>query len=129
MTQVLETLTSARRLDENDVRAVVAGAARSLDLEGKRVLLIIPDDTRTCPIGLMIRAIGESFGGPAAALDVLVALGTHRPMPVERIYRINLGYFDPASVDVDSYRGRDGEGILVVDRAGEVLHRLESDRE
>ncbi len=34
----------------------------------------------------------------------------------------------PASIDLDSYRGREDEGILVVDRAGEVLHRLESDR-
>ncbi len=87
MTQLLDTPASLRLLDASDVRAVVETAAKSLDLQGKRVLLIIPDDTRTSPIGLMIRTIGEVFGTAVASLDVLVALGTHRPMPIERIYR------------------------------------------
>src|SRR3954453_15562526 len=84
---VIDAPPSARRLTESDVAAIVGEAARSLELQGKRVLLIIPDDTRTCPIGLMIRTIGAVFGDPVASLDVLVALGTHRPMPLERIYR------------------------------------------
>jgi hypothetical protein len=37
---------------------------------------------------------------------------------------INLGYLDPATVNPDDYRGREAEGILFVDRAGEILHRL-----
>ena len=59
--------------------------------------------------------------------DVNVVLATAIPPDVCR--RINLGYLDPASIDLDAYRNREGEGILVVDRAGEVLHRLESDTE
>lgn len=35
---------------------------------------------------------------------------------------INLSYLDPAGFDVDSYRGREDEGYLVVDNAGEVLY-------
>jgi len=42
----------------------------------------------------------------------------------ERTRRVNLNYRDPKTVDVDSYRGREDEGILVVDHAGEILHRL-----
>jgi nickel-dependent lactate racemase len=91
MTQVLDVDSPAsattRLLGEADVAAVVHEAARSLRLKGKRVLLIIPDDTRTCPLGLMIRTIGEAFGEEVKSLDVLVALGTHQPMPLERIYR------------------------------------------
>ena len=75
-------------LREADVAAIVAEAAASLDLDGKRVLLLVPDDTRTCPLGLMLREIGETFGPRAAALDVMIALGTHRPMTVERIYEV-----------------------------------------
>jgi nickel-dependent lactate racemase len=86
-TQVLEPPTSARLLTEDDVKAIVVEAARTLELDGKRVLLIIPDDTRSCPIGLMIRTIGAVFGDRVESLDVLVALGTHRPMPLQRIYR------------------------------------------
>ena len=40
----------------------------------------------------------------------------------ERCRRINLGYRDPASIDVAAWSGR--EGALVVPRAGEMLYRL-----
>jgi hypothetical protein len=36
---------------------------------------------------------------------------------------------DPATLDLDALRGREDEGILVMPRAGEVLYRLEADRE
>ena len=56
-----------------------------LDLDGQRVLLIIPDDTRTCPIGLMLRSIAEFANDRVRALNVMIALGTHRAMSPERI--------------------------------------------
>jgi nickel-dependent lactate racemase len=43
----------------------------------------------------------------------------------ERCARINLGYLDPATLDLESYRHREDEGILVVERAGEMLHLLQ----
>ncbi len=86
MTRLLDAPASVQQLDETDVREIVSEAARAMKLVGKRVLLIIPDDTRTCPIGLMIKTIAESFH-EVEALDVLVALGTHRPRPIDRIYR------------------------------------------
>ncbi|HEU5117139.1 MAG TPA: hypothetical protein VFT74_10780, partial [Isosphaeraceae bacterium] len=49
-------------------------------------------------------------------------------IPEAMCRQINLGYLDPSTVDLDSYRGREDEGVLVVERAGEVLHRLESER-
>ena len=42
----------------------------------------------------------------------------------ERCRRINLGYRDPASIDVAAWGGREREGILLVPRAGEMLYRL-----
>ena len=53
-------------------------------------------------------------------INVVLATG----VPKERCQRINLGYMDPASIRVDEWMGREDEGILVVPRAGEVLHRL-----
>jgi len=50
-------------------------------------------------------------------------------VPKARCQRINLGYMDPDSLDIEEYVGREDEGILVVPRAGEMLHRLESERE
>jgi hypothetical protein len=34
---------------------------------------------------------------------------------------------DPASIWIDDYRGREEEGILYVDHAGETLYRLASE--
>jgi nickel-dependent lactate racemase len=42
----------------------------------------------------------------------------------ERCRKINLGYRDPASIDVAAWQGREDQGILVVPRAGEMLYRL-----
>src|SRR5438477_10516247 len=51
-----------------------------LDPTNKRVLVIIPDGTRTAPIPLMFRLLYEQFGHRATQLDYLIALGTHPPM-------------------------------------------------
>ncbi len=74
-----------RLLTEDEIRATVLDALAGVDVSGKRVLLIIPDHTRTAPIGQIFRLIYEAWGGPAAALDCLVALGTHPPMSDEMI--------------------------------------------
>jgi hypothetical protein len=41
--------------------------------------------------------------------------------------RINLGYKDPATIDVESYANREDEGILLIRKAGEQLYRLDDE--
>jgi len=48
-------------------------------------LLIVPDHTRTAPVGLMFKTICNQIGSVTKALDVLIALGTHPPMSEEAI--------------------------------------------
>jgi nickel-dependent lactate racemase len=67
-------------LDESDVRDLMAEVLSQAGLDGKRVLVIIPDHTRTAPIPLFFRLFHELLRGRVAALDYLVALGTHQPM-------------------------------------------------
>jgi len=55
------------------------------DRRGKRILLIIPDNTRSGPIGDIFKIIYECLQRKAKALDCLVALGTHQPMSEEQI--------------------------------------------
>jgi nickel-dependent lactate racemase len=55
------------------------GLAR-LPLDSRRVLVLIPDGTRTMPMAGLFRVIDEAVGPRAAALDFLVALGTHAPL-------------------------------------------------
>ena len=43
----------------------------------KRVLLIVPDGTRTAPIGLIFKAVFAQIGAVTDQLDVMIALGTH----------------------------------------------------
>jgi nickel-dependent lactate racemase len=37
--------------------------------------------------------------------------------------RLNLGYLDPAKIDVDEWKGKAEQGILYVPKAGEILYR------
>ena len=56
--------------------------------EKKRVLVLTPDATRTCPLPMMIRVIQEVIGVKAAKLDFMVALGTHTPLPEKEILKL-----------------------------------------
>ncbi len=69
-----------RYLTDDEVRAIVREGLASLAVDGKRVLIIIPDRTRTMPMPLMYRLFQEILEPRAAALDYLVALGTHPPL-------------------------------------------------
>jgi len=53
-------------------------------------------------------------------INVTLATG----IPEERCEKINLGYRNPADINISEWEGREKEGILVVHNAGEVLHRL-----
>ena len=77
-----------RHLTEAEVHNLIAEALAQVDLAGKRVLVIIPDHTRTAPIPLFFRLFHQFLGGKVAALDYLVALGTHQPMSEEALNRL-----------------------------------------
>ncbi|HKW22273.1 MAG TPA: lactate racemase domain-containing protein [Ktedonobacterales bacterium] len=78
-------------LGADDVRELLAAADTELltgagiDLAGKRVLVIIPDGTRTAPIPLFFRLLYAQLGSRAARFDYLIALGTHPPMTNDAI--------------------------------------------
>src|SRR6266571_4933592 len=80
--------STTHTLTVEDVRQLIAQACESLPLDGKRVLVIIPDGTRTAPIPLFFRLLYEQFGQRVARLDYLIALGTHTPMSEEAIDRL-----------------------------------------
>src|SRR5687767_9927606 len=69
----------------SDVNEIVANALPAKAYRDKKVLLIIPDATRTAPVGLLFKTIFEQIGEVTKNLDILVALGTHQPMSEEAI--------------------------------------------
>jgi nickel-dependent lactate racemase len=74
-----------RTLSEAEVREIVAQAFAEHDMTGKRVLIITPDATRSAPLPMMFRVFYDALAGKAAALDYLIALGTHQLMDEERL--------------------------------------------
>jgi nickel-dependent lactate racemase len=66
-----------RSLTSDEIREIVSNAADELQIDGKRVLTIIPDGTRTMPMPLMFEVLQKEIGSRATAFDYLVALGTH----------------------------------------------------
>jgi hypothetical protein len=42
----------------------------------------------------------------------------------ERCEKINLGYLDPDSINIEEWKNREDEGILLVPKAGEMLYRI-----
>ncbi len=67
-------------VDAARVKQLVAQAFNATAYRGRRVLVIVPDATRSGPIDRVFKALFEIIGADVAALDVLVALGTHQPM-------------------------------------------------
>jgi len=55
------------------------------DCSGKRILAIVPDNTRSGPVGDVFKAIFDCIGSKVKKLDILVALGTHQPISEELI--------------------------------------------
>jgi lactate racemase len=65
---------------DDDVRHWIKTNVPIADVAGKRILLIVPDSTRTAPLPLLWDALFQHIKPHVAALDVLIALGTHPPM-------------------------------------------------
>ncbi|GHO44446.1 lactate racemase domain-containing protein [Ktedonospora formicarum] len=75
-------------LKEDEMRQILVQTFQESALDGKRVLVIIPDSTRTAPIPLMFRELYNLLGHKVARLDYLIALGTHPPMSEEAIAKL-----------------------------------------
>jgi len=60
-----------------NLQAECENAIAGWDVRGRRVLLIVPDRTRTCPLAELYHAVHRLLSPQAACVDVMVALGTH----------------------------------------------------
>ena len=67
-------------LGPEDIHRVCRDGLAPLRVDGRRVLVIIPDGTRTMPMPEMFERLTRELAPRTSALDFLVALGTHTPM-------------------------------------------------
>lgn len=67
-------------LSDDDVRAWIHAQIPRDDFARQRVLLIVPDHTRTAPLPLLFDALFRRLRPVVDTLDVMFALGTHPPL-------------------------------------------------
>src|ERR1700760_3637886 len=72
-------------LSSTQARELIAQACPAKDYRDKKVLLIVPDATRTCPLGILFTGLFDQIGAATKHFDVMIALGTHQPMSEEAI--------------------------------------------
>jgi nickel-dependent lactate racemase len=77
-----------RPLSAEETRAIVEQSVATLDPRWRRILVLVPDGTRTMPLPSFVDLFEEMLGPSTEALDYLVALGTHRPMSDEQLSRL-----------------------------------------
>lgn len=80
MSLIAHSAPPSRKVTAAEVAGVVAQTLPAANYRNKKILLIVPDHTRTAPVGLMFKTIHSQLGPVAKAVDVLVALGTHVAM-------------------------------------------------
>lgn len=85
MSLISQSNSSGGQLTPAQVSEVVAQSCPAENYLQKRILLIVPDGTRTAPVGLLFQTLHRHLAGATKALDVMVALGTHQPMSEEAI--------------------------------------------
>ena len=84
---LVKALAQGIGVTEDQVAEVVASACPPERYRGQRLLLIVPDGTRTAPVGVVFKSLHRRLAAVARSFDVLVALGTHQPMSEEAICR------------------------------------------
>lgn len=83
-----EKISLQDNLSEEELGVFMAEALADIDVSGKKVLVIIPDSTRTMPLHIFYRLMHEQLGQRVGELSYLIALGTHQPMSDEAIDRM-----------------------------------------
>jgi lactate racemase len=74
-------------LPADELRRIAKDGLAQLPVDDKRVLVLIPDGTRTMPMPLMFETLERELIGRVKALDFLIALGTHPPMTDAQLAR------------------------------------------
>ncbi len=72
-------------LSDDETYSLMKSGLDQVDLKGKKVLTLIPDATRSCPLPMLFRHLVDILGEKVAKLDFLIALGTHQPMAEDKI--------------------------------------------
>ncbi|MCK4423052.1 MAG: DUF2088 domain-containing protein, partial [Candidatus Omnitrophica bacterium] len=73
-------------LTDSEIHLIISEAVDQTRFDNKKLLIIVPDHSRTAPIGQIFKILYELAADRVKTFDVLIALGTHPPMTDEQIY-------------------------------------------
>ena len=74
-------------VSDADLDAFVERNLAALDVDGKNVVLVVPDGTRSCPLPLLVRTVHRHLVDRVGSLTAVIALGTHSYMEPDEIDR------------------------------------------
>src|SRR5688500_17762417 len=80
MSSIAQIAARGTSVTGTQVAEVVAQACPVKDYKNKKVLVIVPDGTRTAPVGLVFKTLFAQVGEATTNFDILIALGTHQAM-------------------------------------------------
>lgn len=80
MNLVSQTATRGQTLTREQIESAVHSACDGQQWAGRKVLVIVPDLTRTAPVGPVFKSFYRRIAQECRTLDVMVALGTHQPL-------------------------------------------------
>ncbi|MCD4786336.1 MAG: lactate racemase domain-containing protein [Candidatus Eremiobacteraeota bacterium] len=85
---LISASSKTKPLDESTITDLISGSLEKIDLKNKRILMIVPDKTRHCPLPIIFKTIYRNLCHIVKKLDVMIALGTHQPMSEDEILKM-----------------------------------------
>jgi nickel-dependent lactate racemase len=73
-------------LTSGDVTRICQEAVENWEIDGKRLLFVVPDHTRSCPLDQVFKTLYPLVADRCSRMSFLIALGTHPPMSQDAIY-------------------------------------------
>ncbi|NLJ48177.1 MAG: DUF2088 domain-containing protein [Candidatus Atribacteria bacterium] len=73
-------------LSDSELQQLILRELEKYSFDGKKILVIVPDNTRTIPLQLFFSSFQRALLKRVKKLDFLIALGTHPAMTSEQIH-------------------------------------------
>ena len=110
-------------VEAQQVRRILAEGLERLGPEGKKVLIILPDHTRSGPIAMFFELFCELLSPKVRQLNFLIALGTHPPLGPEKMDPLLGMTADQRAkryenVEVYNHRWDDAEQLVTLGKIG-----------
>ncbi len=117
-------------LSQEYIREQTVKVFADVGLRNRKLLVIIPDNTRTAPIGLFFKIFYELLAGLVKKLDYLVALGTHPPLSEEeKLKRVEINKSERderyGNIAILNHRWQDRRTFVKIGSiSGDEVHEL-----